>query len=134
MRRPPGSARLPAFPSGALAGFSRHSPNHARTLPAIWTVDETVYRAVIWTIASSPERTESWLTGPAPATGTASVTTLVRQPDNPGLTALYLERYLNYGLTTHELQGKKPIIGIAQTGSDLAPLQSTPHGAGEACP
>ncbi len=42
-------------------------------------------------------------------------------PDNPGMTALYLERYLNYGLTGKELQGKKPIIGIAQTGSDLAP-------------
>ncbi|MDF2812064.1 MAG: dihydroxy-acid dehydratase [Microvirga sp.] len=42
-------------------------------------------------------------------------------PDNPGMTALYLERYLNYGLTSKELQGKKPIIGIAQTGSDLAP-------------
>src|SRR6478609_2040461 len=42
-------------------------------------------------------------------------------PDNPGMTALYLERYLNYGLTAKELQGKKPIIGIAQTGSDLSP-------------
>ncbi|QFU15373.1 IlvD/Edd family dehydratase [Microvirga thermotolerans] len=42
-------------------------------------------------------------------------------PDNPGMTALYLERYLNYGLTRQELQGKRPIIGIAQTGSDLSP-------------
>src|SRR5213595_1490788 len=42
-------------------------------------------------------------------------------PHNPGMTALYLERYLNYGLTRHELQSGKPIIGIAQTGSDLAP-------------
>lgn len=42
-------------------------------------------------------------------------------PDNPGMTALYIERYLNYGLTGEELQGGKPIIGIAQTGSDLAP-------------
>src|SRR5579883_759372 len=42
-------------------------------------------------------------------------------PHNPGMTALYLERYLNYGLTREELQGGKPIIGIAQTGSDLAP-------------
>ena len=42
-------------------------------------------------------------------------------PDNPGMTALYLERYLNYGLTREELQSGKPIIGIAQTGSDLAP-------------
>lgn len=37
------------------------------------------------------------------------------------MTALYLERYLNYGLTREELQGGKPIIGIAQTGSDLSP-------------
>jgi dihydroxy-acid dehydratase len=42
-------------------------------------------------------------------------------PDNPDMTALYLERYLNYGLTRAELQSGKPIIGIAQTGSDLAP-------------
>jgi dihydroxy-acid dehydratase len=42
-------------------------------------------------------------------------------PDNPGMTALYLERYLNYGLTREELQSGKPIIGIAQTGSDLVP-------------
>jgi dihydroxy-acid dehydratase len=42
-------------------------------------------------------------------------------PENPGMTALYLERYLNYGLTRGELQSGKPIIGIAQTGSDLSP-------------
>ena len=42
-------------------------------------------------------------------------------PDNPGMTALYLERYLNYGLTPKELRSGKPIIGIAQTGSDLSP-------------
>ena len=42
-------------------------------------------------------------------------------PDNPGMTALYLERYLNYGITPEELTSGKPIIGIAQTGSDLAP-------------
>ncbi|NQZ30207.1 MAG: dihydroxy-acid dehydratase family protein [Oceanospirillaceae bacterium] len=42
-------------------------------------------------------------------------------PENPGMTALYIERYLNYGLTREELQSGKPIIGIAQTGSDLSP-------------
>ncbi|MEX0350117.1 MAG: IlvD/Edd family dehydratase [Paracoccaceae bacterium] len=42
-------------------------------------------------------------------------------PDNPEMTALYLERYLNYGLTQEELQSGKPIIAIAQTGSDLSP-------------
>jgi dihydroxy-acid dehydratase len=42
-------------------------------------------------------------------------------PDNPGMTAVYLERYLNYGLTRAELTSGKPIIGIAQTGSDLSP-------------
>src|SRR5216684_1463876 len=39
-------------------------------------------------------------------------------PENPGMTALYLERYLNYGLTREEFTSGKPIIGIAQTGSD----------------
>ncbi|HKH95811.1 MAG TPA: IlvD/Edd family dehydratase [Beijerinckiaceae bacterium] len=42
-------------------------------------------------------------------------------PDNPGMTALYIERYLNFGLTVEELQAGKPVIGIAQTGSDLSP-------------
>ena len=42
-------------------------------------------------------------------------------PDNVDMTALYLERYLNYGLTREELQSNKPIVGIAQTGSDLSP-------------
>ncbi|MBU2994754.1 IlvD/Edd family dehydratase [Octadecabacter sp. 1_MG-2023] len=40
---------------------------------------------------------------------------------DPEMSALYLERYLNYGLTREELQGEKPIIAIAQTGSDLSP-------------
>ena len=42
-------------------------------------------------------------------------------PANVSLTALYLERYLNYGLSMEELQSGRPIIGIAQTGSDLSP-------------
>ena len=42
-------------------------------------------------------------------------------PANPGMTALYLERFLNYGLTPGELQGGRPVIGIAQSASDLAP-------------
>ena len=42
-------------------------------------------------------------------------------PDNIDMTALYLERYLNYGLSLEELRSGKPIIGIAQTGSDLSP-------------
>jgi dihydroxy-acid dehydratase len=42
-------------------------------------------------------------------------------PTNPDMTALYVERYLNYGLSLEELQSDRPIIGIAQTGSDLAP-------------
>lgn len=42
-------------------------------------------------------------------------------PDNPDMTALYLERYLNFGISREELQSGKPIIGIAQSGSDLSP-------------
>jgi len=41
--------------------------------------------------------------------------------ENPDMTALYLERYMNFGISLEELQSGKPIIGIAQTGSDLAP-------------
>ncbi len=42
-------------------------------------------------------------------------------PNNPDMTALYVERYLNYGLSLEELQSERPIIGIAQSGSDLVP-------------
>ncbi|MGE3916931.1 MAG: dihydroxy-acid dehydratase, partial [Hyphomicrobiaceae bacterium] len=42
-------------------------------------------------------------------------------PDNVDMTALYLERYTNFGLSLDELQSGKPIIGIAQSGSDLVP-------------
>jgi dihydroxy-acid dehydratase len=55
--------------------------------------------------AAAPLRSRRWFDNPA----------------NPGMTALYLERYMNFGLTREELQSGKPIIGIAQTGSDLAP-------------
>ncbi len=42
-------------------------------------------------------------------------------PDDYDMTALYIERYMNWGITREELQSGKPIIGIAQTGSDLSP-------------
>ena len=42
-------------------------------------------------------------------------------PDDPGMTALYLERYQNQGYSREELQSGRPIIGISQTGSDLTP-------------
>lgn len=42
-------------------------------------------------------------------------------PGDPGMTALYLERFLNWGLTPGELQSGRPVIGIAQSGSDLTP-------------
>ena len=54
---------------------------------------------------SRPLRSESWF----------------NDLNDPEMTALYIERYLNYGLTLEELQSGKPIIGIAQTGSDLSP-------------
>ncbi len=42
-------------------------------------------------------------------------------PNNPGMTALYIERYLNQEYTREELQAGRPVIGIAQTGSDISP-------------
>ena len=42
-------------------------------------------------------------------------------PEHPGTTALCIERYMNYGITLEELTSGKPIIGIAQSGSDLTP-------------
>jgi dihydroxy-acid dehydratase len=42
-------------------------------------------------------------------------------PANIDMTALYLERYLNFGISLEELRSGRPVIGIAQTGSDLSP-------------
>ena len=42
-------------------------------------------------------------------------------PNNPGMTALYVERYQNQAFTRGELQGERPVIGIANTGSDISP-------------
>lgn len=42
-------------------------------------------------------------------------------PNNPGMTAMYLERYQNQAFTKEELQSERPVIGIANSGSDLAP-------------
>ncbi len=59
----------------------------------------------------------------SPANGTRKFRSSAwyNNPDNPEMTALYLERMMNYGLTLEELQSGKPMIGIAQSGSDLAP-------------
>ena len=48
-------------------------------------------------------------------------------PKDPEMTALYLERYLNYGLTRKELQSGNPIIGIAQSGSCLLYTSPSPR-------
>jgi dihydroxy-acid dehydratase len=63
---------------------------------------------------------------PPPSSGTSQKPKLRSRawfdnPDNADMTALYLERYMNFGLSLDELQSDKPIIGIAQTGSDLSP-------------
>jgi dihydroxy-acid dehydratase len=60
-------------------------------------------------------------TSPSPAPRRLRSRAWFDDPTNPDMTALYLERYLNFGLSLEELQSGKPIIGIAQTGSDLSP-------------
>lgn len=42
-------------------------------------------------------------------------------PEDPGMTAVYVERFFNYGITADELQSGRPVIGIAQIGSDITP-------------
>lgn len=56
-----------------------------------------------------------------PKNGTLRSRDWFDRPDDPGMMAIYLERYMNYGLTLAELRSGKPIIAIAQTGSDLSP-------------
>ena len=53
-------------------------------------------------------------------------------PEHADMTALYVERYMNYGLTRDELQSGRPIIGIAQTGSDGSANYSQVNSTGDA--
>ena len=53
-------------------------------------------------------------------------------PARSDMTALYLERFMNYGLTPAELRSGRPIIGIAQSGSDLSAVQPHPSGTRQA--
>ena len=65
--------------------------------------------------------------GSTPANGNAGPPKKLRSrawfdnPENADMTSLYLERYMNFGISREELQSERPIIGIAQTGSDLSP-------------
>lgn len=61
------------------------------------------------------------MNGPAPKTPKLRSRAWFDNPANADMTALYLERYMNFGLGQAELQSDRPIIGIAQTGSDLSP-------------
>ena len=48
-------------------------------------------------------------------------------PDDPGMTSLYIERYLNWGITREELQSGKPIIGYCSDRIRSVALQPSPH-------
>jgi dihydroxy-acid dehydratase len=64
---------------------------------------------------------EEWPKKPGGETRIAAVASLVRQPRQPGMTALYLERYLNYGLTAEELQSASRSSASPRPGPDLSP-------------
>src|ERR1022692_4435424 len=80
-------------------------PSHGRLRSRDCTAEETTMNKPLTGVTRRKLRSQEWF----------------NNPHNPGMTALYLERYLNYGLTRQELQAGKPIIGIAQTGNDLSP-------------
>lgn len=61
------------------------------------------------------------MTPPRPATRRFRSQDWFDNPERIDMTALYLERFMNYGLTPDELRSGRPIIGIAQSGSDLSP-------------
>ena len=68
-------------------------------------------------VASRPRKAPSGKNGPAPLRSQA----WFDNPANADMTALYVERTMNFGLSLDELQSGKPMIGIAQSGSDIAP-------------
>src|ERR671931_2202061 len=90
------------FSRGARATRLRQQPLARQYAPLVWG-----WAMAITSAAASFRklRSQAWFDNPA----------------NADMTALYLERTMNYGLTLEELQSGRPIIGIAQTGSDIAP-------------
>src|SRR5919197_5884986 len=90
------------FSRGARATRLRQQPLARQYAPLVWG-----WAMAITSAAASFRklRSQAWFETPA----------------NADMTALYLERTMNYGLTIEELQSGRPIIGIAQTGSDIAP-------------
>lgn len=85
-----------------LAALRKRSKELEDTLSALSEDNSSVKAA---TKSSSKLRSARWL----------------NNKDNQAISALYMDRYLNYGLTREELMSNKPIIGIANSGSDLAP-------------
>src|SRR5690606_15110516 len=77
----------------------------ARPDPARWQPRSTPTGSFMQKTPRRPFRSREWFADPA----------------RSDMTALYLERFMNYGLTPEELRSGRPIIGIAQTGSDLSP-------------
>src|SRR3546814_1529477 len=108
IRRPPRSTRTDTlFPYTTLVRSGRCRV-HGRDLATLDHSEDGQARAA----DAKPVGTNRWRLG---SRGWFD------NPGNPDMTALYIERYLNYGLSLEELQSDRPISGIAQSGSDLVP-------------
>ena len=83
-------------------------------------VDIEDYKTELSALRARTRDLEEKLSKAAPKQSLRSTKWMNRE-DNLAMSALYMDRYLNYGLTREELMSNKPIIGIAQSGSDLAP-------------
>ena len=98
------------------------STDNCQSAPVGGSVDIEDYTTELAALKARMRTLESKLSGKiSEDTKTLRSWQWLNRSDDPGMSALYLDRYLNYGLTEEELSSHKPIIGIAQSGSDLAP-------------
>jgi dihydroxy-acid dehydratase len=84
-------------------------------------VDIEDYKTELSTLRARTRELEAKLAKHVDSTSNLRSTKWFNRSDDKALSALYVDRYLNYGLTIEELSSNKPIIGIANSGSDLAP-------------
>lgn len=113
----------PAAADCNSASACTHHVNGANGTSSLEDIED--YKTELATLRTRTEELEAKIAHLSPSS-TSPAKTLrssqwMNRSDDKAISALYLDRYLNYGLTREELMSGRPIIGIANSGSDLAP-------------
>jgi dihydroxy-acid dehydratase len=106
-------------PSPSTCGPCDHTSTCEHSNGSIVELED--YKTELSTLRARTRELEDKLAAHVSSTSNLRSSKWFNRTDDKALSALYIDRYLNYGLTVEELSSNKPIIGIANSGSDLAP-------------